>query len=117
MTAEFPKSSITMIHEAFAEQANKTDAEVEDEIRNFLAYIEDISLQLSFGLSSVKRYRNIFEYTGRHDISTCCKADHQRIDDEKFERIKPIMASHEKYLRQNLSRKREVCKHKLNKHW
>lgn len=108
MTAEFPKSTITMIHEAFSEQTSKTDGEIEDEIRHFLSFIEDVSMQLTFGMSSVKRYKNMFEYTGQFDISSCCRADHAHIDDEKFERIKPILASHERYLRQNLTRKTEV---------
>lgn len=108
MNATFPKSTITMIHETFSNSSNKTDSEIEDEIKNFITFIEDISMQLTFGLTSVKRYKNIFEYTASHDVNSCCKADHKRIDNVKFERIKPILTSHEQYIRDNLTKKSEV---------
>jgi len=108
MNAEFPKSTITMIHEAFSEASNKTDSEIEDEIKNFLTFINDIAMVLTVGVTSVKRYKNIFEYEAAFDVNTSCKADHDRINDAKFERLKPIITSHEAYIRENLTRKTEV---------
>ncbi len=108
MNAEFPKSTITMIHEAFSEASNKTDSEIEDEIKNFLSFINDIAMVLTVGLTSVKRYKNMFEYEAAFDVNTSTKADHDRISDSKFERLKPIMNSHEGYIRENFTRKKEV---------
>jgi hypothetical protein len=42
-----------------------------------------------------------------------CRCDNTRIDEKTFERIKPIINSHERYIRDNLSVKEEVRKNKV----
>ena len=110
MTGNPQRAYTSMIHERYSEQLNVTDEKINEEINNFMCYIEEIKLQMSFGLNSIKNYKNLFEFSANYDINTCCKADNQRIDNEKFERIKPILDCHEKFLRENFAIKKEIKK-------
>lgn len=42
------------------------------------------------------------------DINMCCRADMDRIKNCTFDRLKPIMSMHEKYVRENFARKQEI---------
>jgi hypothetical protein len=108
MNANFAKSTATMIHETFSVQSDLTEKQIEDEIKYFITFIEDISMQLTFNVSSIKKYKNIYEFTSDYDINTCCKADNKRIDEQIFERLKRVMCSHEQYIREHFAKKIEV---------
>ena len=108
MNASFAKSTATMVHEAFSEQSDLTNQQIEDEINHFITFIDDMSMQLTLGVTSVKKYKNIYEFTAGYDINACCKADNKRIDEEVFERLKRIIGPHEQYLRQHFETKVEV---------
>lgn len=43
-----------------------------------------------------------------HEITMCCRADADRIKNSTYDRLKPIMSMHEKFLRENFTRKLEV---------
>ncbi len=113
MTASFTKKTNKSSSIEFDKQLIMTNDEVKEEIDNFMNYIDDISLQMTFGLKKISQYKNLYEYTPESDINIVCRCDNARIDEKTFERIKPIINSHERYLRDNLSIKDEVRRNKV----
>lgn len=70
--------------------------------------IDDISVQLTFGLKSIKNFKNMYEIESDYFLNCACKSDNERVNNAKFESIKPILNLHEKFLRDNFEKKLEV---------
>ncbi len=87
-----------------------TDKQRTDGIAELLLCIDDVSVQMTFGLNSIKNYKNLYEIDGDYFLNSCCKADNEKISNARYEAIKPILNLHEKFLRENFERKREVRK-------
>lgn len=87
-----------------------TDDQIKEEVGFFASNVDDIALQMTFGLNKIKNYKNIYQFESDYNISSCCRADNDRIDCAKFERIKPILNSHEKFLRDHFEKKGEIKK-------
>ena len=113
MTASYTKKSNNSASIEFDKQLIMTKEEIQEEINNFMNYIDDISLQMTFSLKKINQYKNLFEYAPNTDINIVCRCDNTRIDEKTFERIKPIINSHERYLRDNLAVKEEVRKNNV----
>jgi hypothetical protein len=96
-----------------AERLNMTEEQIIVELDYFNNYINDIALQMTFGLKEINQYKNLYEIDGEYDINIVCKADNEQIDNAKFERIKPILDWHEDFLRANFANKKEI-KRNLN---
>lgn len=107
MSASFIKKTRSSSIE-FAQQLVMTKEQVHEEMTHFMNYIDDISLQMTFGLKTVKQYKNLYEYSPEFDINITCKADDNRIDDKIYERLKRIMNAHEKYVRDHFQLKEEI---------
>lgn len=85
-----------------------SDEQVKEDINFLMSCMDDIAIIMTLGLKSVKNYKNIYEIEGDYFINSCCKADNDRINNKKFERIKPILNMHEKFLRENFEKKNDI---------
>lgn len=88
-----------------------TDQQIQEEMSFFMSYIDDLQLKITFGIDKLTQYGNVYEIDPDYLISSCCKASNDRIDNAKFERLKKILNVHEKFLRQNYAKKKEVKKY------
>ena len=70
--------------------------------------IDDVSLQLTFGLKEIRNFKNLYEIESDYFLNTCCKANNEVISNTKYESIKPILNLHERFLRENFEKKTEV---------
>jgi hypothetical protein len=87
-----------------------TEKQKTEGIAELLQCIDDISVQMTFGLKTIKNYKNLYEIEGEYFLNSCCKADNEKISNARYETIKPILNLHEKFLRENFERKKEVRK-------
>jgi hypothetical protein len=110
MTATYVKKSNKTSNIEFPEQLTMTEAQIQEEINFYMTYVDDISLQMNIGLKTLNQYKNLYTYSPLLDVNICVKADNNRIDEKVYERLKPIINSHEKFIRDNLEAKEEVKK-------
>ena len=108
MTASFSKKTAKSSNIEFAQQLVMTQEQIQEEISHFMNYIDDVSLQMTFGLKTIKQYKNLYEYSPDFNVNITCKADNNKLDEKIFERIKPILNSHEKYIKDNFAMKDEI---------
>jgi hypothetical protein len=81
------------------------DEQIVESHRFLLDHIDDVSVQMTLGLRSIKQYKNLYSIKGRYDINTRCRGDAEKMSNQKFERIKSIIGTHEQYLRDNMCKK------------
>lgn len=102
------RQGIPNIYVDLFQNTQMTDNQIHKEISHFHDYINDLAMVLTFGLNSVKTYRNLYEIDANYEINLCCRADGQRISNSTYDRLKPIIAMHEKFLRDNFAVKHEI---------
>lgn len=88
--------------------SNMTDEQIRAEIDHFHEYLNDMAMVLTFGLQSIKTYKNLYEIDGCYDINMCCRADNERMKNTTYNRLKPIIDLHERFVRENFARKHEI---------
>lgn len=105
-----PNAPFSDSYNELADYYNLTEDQIKQEIGHFADYLNDMSVMLTFGLDSIKNYKNMYQIDASHNINICSRADSERIKNGTFARLKPIMNMQEKFLRENLSNKPEVKK-------
>lgn len=87
-----------------------SEEQIQTEINNLCNYLNDMALVLTFGLDSIKNYKNLYEIESNFEINMCSRADADRIKNATYDRLKPIVNLHEKFVRENFHKKQEVKK-------
>ena len=98
------------LHKVSGNETGLTEEQKKEQAQFFANYVDDVALQITFGLKSLKQFKNMYEIESEYSIGCCCRADNDRIDNFKFERIKPLLNVHEKFLRENFEKKVEIRK-------
>lgn len=87
---------------------NLTDEQIKEDVQFFMSYVDDLALQITIHLTTLKQYKNIYEIDGDFLINSCVKATNERIDSIKYERLKRRLNRHEEFLRKHFARKKEI---------
>jgi hypothetical protein len=87
-----------------------TEEQIREEINFFMAYVDDLSLQITMFLKDVKQYKNLYEIDSDYFLNSCVKSATDHIDNVKFERLKRRLNRQELFLRKNFAKKKEVRK-------
>ena len=98
------------LHKVTGNETGLTEEQKKEQANFFSNYVDEVALQITFGLKTLKQYKNLYQIDGEYSIGSCCRADNERIDNFKFERIKPLLNVHEQFLRENFEKKTEIKK-------
>ncbi|RNA30706.1 ankyrin and armadillo repeat-containing [Brachionus plicatilis] len=92
------------------EYSNMSENEIRDNLNTLKECADDVSVLMTFGLNSVRSYKNIYEIDSDYSINACVRGDNQKVDNKLLEKIKPILNNHENFLRENFEKKIEIKK-------
>ena len=106
-----PTISPEPVEADYSDLLEMTDQQLQEEMKFFMNHVDDLQLQMTFGLDYIKQYKNLFEFKGNYFINSTCKASNDRVDNQKFERLKKRLNLHENFLRKHYARKQEVKKY------
>jgi hypothetical protein len=98
------------LHKITGNETGLTEEQKKEQAKFFSSYVDDVALQMTFGLKSLKQFKNLYQIESEYTIGCACRADNERIDNFKFEKIKPLLNVHEKFLRENFEKKAEIRK-------
>jgi hypothetical protein len=82
----------------------------QEEMRFFMGYIDELAVQITMYLTSVKNFKNVYQIEADYSLNCTVKATNERLDTDVFEKLKQKLNKHEKHLRENFAKKEEIRK-------